>query len=53
MTIANVQAAIADVFTIMGDVFTEMCGNPLLLLFIGATFVGVGVRVFRTLRKGA
>lgn len=36
----------------MTKAFTAMTGNAYLVVFLGATMIGVGVSIFRKLRRG-
>ena len=39
--------------TLVGDVFDLLTANPLLSLFLAASLVGLGIGLFRRLRRAA
>ena len=41
---------ISDVVSVVGEVFTVMVGNPLLVFFIGVGVLGSGIGLFSRLR---
>ena len=46
----NVQTAISSLMDIVGTVVTTITGNSTLMLFLGASLVGIGVGIFRKLK---
>lgn len=48
-----VTSAADTVTTFVNKVFTMMTGNALLAVFMAASLIGVGIRVFRRLRRAA
>lgn len=48
-----ITGAITSVFGFMGTAFQEMISNPVLVLFLGGTAIGLGVRAFVKLRRAA
>lgn len=49
----EITAAVTQAVTFMTTAFTAMTKNEYLVVFLGVTMLGVGVTVFRKLRKGA
>ena len=49
----SVTSGVSTVVEIVGQVFTLITGNPLLMVFVGAGLVGVGVRIFRQIKSAA
>ncbi len=43
--------AVGDVFTLMGTCFTQITSQPVLVLFIAGSLIGVGCRAFAKLRR--
>ena len=43
--------AVGDVFTLMGTCFTQITSQPVLVLFIAGSLIGVGWRGFAKLRR--
>jgi len=48
-----ILGAVSDVTTLMGDLFTIMTSNPLMLFFLAASLVGVGIGVFKKIKGAA
>lgn len=48
-----VKTAMTTAVTFMGTAFDAMTGNGYLVVFLAVTMIGVGVTVFRKLRRGA
>lgn len=48
-----ISTGIETCFTTMGTVLTEAIGNPLVMVFMAAGFIGIGVGVFKKLKKTA
>ncbi|MCC8156937.1 MAG: hypothetical protein LIO54_06650 [Oscillospiraceae bacterium] len=48
-----ILAAVATVTTVVGDVFSMITGNALLTVFVAASLVGVGIRVFKSIKSAA
>ena len=48
-----ITGAIADVVTVIGEVFTALTGNALLVFFLAAGLLGVGIGMFKKLRSAA
>lgn len=44
---------ITTITTLVGDTFTMITGNPLLTVFAATSLVGVGIGVFRRLKRAA
>ena len=49
--ISTITGAMPQVFDLVGTVLTEVLGNPLLVIPLAVGFIGVGVGVYRMLRK--
>lgn len=47
----SLTKAVGDVFTLMGTCFTEITSQPVLVLFIAGSLIGVGCRAFAKLRR--
>ena len=50
---ATVIAAMADVFTLSGNIITQITGQPILLFCLAASLVPVGIGIFRSLMNVA
>jgi hypothetical protein len=54
-TLTTLLASIKEIFTwsltLVGDIITTIIAQPLLLLPIGVSFIGVGFMIFRKLRR--
>ena len=48
-----VIAAMGDVLGLVTTVVSTITGNPILLFFLATGLVGVGVGVFKLLKRGA
>lgn len=48
---ASIISSVGDVLTVLGQLFTFMSSNPLLLFFIGCSIVGVGFKLFHKGKK--
>ena len=46
-------AALDDVVDVMGEVWKVMTGNPLLVAYLAAGLIGVGVWIFRKVKRSA
>ena len=46
-------AAMSDVFTLVGSVLTQILDVPILLFFLAASIVPVGISLFRKLKRAA
>lgn len=45
--------AMGDAFTLVGKVITEITGQPVLLFFLAASLIPVGIRIFKSLKRAA
>ena len=52
-TMATITSATGTVTTVVGDTFEVMTSNPLLVFFLAAAVIGVGIVVFKQIRKAA
>lgn len=48
----TITTAAETAISFMTKAFTAMTGNAYLVVFLGATMIGVGVSIFRKLRRG-
>ncbi len=48
-----ITAATGTITTLVGDIFTMITSNPLLCVFVAAGLLGVGIRVFRQLKRAS
>lgn len=48
-----ILAGTSTLTTLVGDVFTLMTANPLLTLFLASSVIGIGIGLFRRLRKAS
>ena len=56
VTVTGMEAiitAMGDAFTLVGTVVTEITEQPVLLFFLAAGLIPVGIRIFRLLRSAA
>lgn len=51
--IAVVLNGVTTLTTLMGDVWDVMVANPLLVVFLAASLLAVGIRVFRSVKRAA
>lgn len=49
----EVIAGLTDVFAVVGKVLTEMTSTPIMLFFLAASIVPVGIGLFKKLKKAA
>lgn len=49
----SILATSETITTLVGNVFTLMTGNPVLTLMLGASLIGVGVAVYKRIKKAA
>lgn len=50
-TSTSITSGIETVIAIFGQCWDLMLANPLIMVFVGASLIGVGVGVFRKLRS--
>lgn len=50
---ANIIAAMTDVFSLAGTVVTEITTQPILLFCLAASLVPVGIGIFHSLKNAA
>lgn len=46
-------AAMSDAFSLVGTIITEITGQPILLFFLAASLIPVGIGIFRQLKGAA
>lgn len=51
--ITAITGAVSTITTMVGDVFSTITGNALLCVFAAAGLLGVGISVFRRLKRAA
>ena len=51
--LATVLAGTSTITTLVGDVFDMIVSNPLLCVFVAASLISVGVRVFKRVKGAA
>lgn len=47
-----ITSGISTITSVVSQVWTTMTGNPLVMAFVGASLLGVGIGVVRKLTKG-
>lgn len=47
-----ITSGINTITEVTGNVWTLMTGNPLVMVFVGAALLGVGIGIIRKLTKG-
>ena len=47
------QPTMLDALTLVGTVITNITGQPVLLFFLAASLIPVGIRIFRSLKRAA
>lgn len=47
----KITTAVADVFEVMNLSFDQVLDNEFLMLFLGATVIGLGICIFKGLRS--
>lgn len=52
-TLDPIITAMGSLVDVMGEVWSVMTSNPLLLAFLAASLFGVGIRVFRKVKGAA
>ena len=52
-TLTPVITAISTLIELVGQVFTVMTANPLLVVFLAASLLTLGIRIFRKLKGAA
>ena len=52
-TLAPVTTAMSTVVTVMGEVWEVMTANPLLVVFLASSLLGVGIKMFRKVKGAA
>ena len=52
-TVEQMTGGISDALTLMGTVLTQIIGQPVLLVFLAPAFLGLGVGIWKMLRRAA
>ena len=47
----SLTTAVGNVFTLMGNCFTQIVNQPVLVLFLAGSLISVGIGAFARLRK--
>lgn len=53
MTVQSVVDAMGDSLGLVTTILTAIAGQPILMFFMGCSFVGVGIGMWRKLRRAA
>lgn len=48
----TITSGISTVVEVFGQCWDLMLANPLIMVFVGSSLIGVGIGVFRKLKKG-
>lgn len=51
-TTAAITSGVSTVIDLVGQVWTLMLANPLIMVFVGAALLGVAIGILRRLTKG-
>ena len=51
--LSEADVCVGDVFSLVGKVLTEITGTPILLFFLAAGLIPVGISLFKRLKSGA
>lgn len=51
-TTPAITSGISTITSVVGDVWTMMLNNPLVMIFVGATILGAAIGLIRKLCKG-
>lgn len=51
-TTPAITSGISTITSVVGDVWTMMLNNPLVMIFVGAAILGVAIGLIRKLCKG-
>ena len=46
-------AAMSDAFSLVGKIVTEITGQPVLLFFLAASLIPVGISIFHRLKRAS
>lgn len=49
----GILTATATVTTLVGDVFSLMTGNAMLVVFLAASMLGVGISMFKRVKRAS
>ena len=53
LTMANITTALTDCFSLMAGVLEQLVCQPVLLCLFAVSFIGVGVSVFKKIKRAA
>jgi hypothetical protein len=53
LTMANITTALTDCFSLMAGVLEQLVSQPVLLCLFAVSFIGVGVSVFKKIKRAA
>ena len=48
---ASITSGVSTVTEVFGNVWTLLTGNPLCMVFVGASLLGLGIGLFRKLKR--
>lgn len=51
-TTSTITSGVATITELVGQVWTLMTSNPLVMVFVGASLLGVAICIIRKLTKG-
>lgn len=51
--VSAVTTAMSTIVTVMGQVWEVMVSNPILVVFLAASLLAVGIRLFRKIKSAA
>ena len=49
---STITSGVSTITSLVGDVWTLMTSNPLVMVFVGASLLGVAIGIIRKLTKG-
>lgn len=53
VAVSSVTGAMGDVLSLVGTVISQIAGQPILLFFLAAGFIPVGIKIFKQLKGAA
>ena len=53
VSIAPIVSGMGQLIDVMGEVWKVMIGNPLLLVYLGASLFSVGIWIFKKVKRAA
>ena len=52
-TLAPIISGMGTLVEVVGEVWSVMTGNPLLVVYLGASLFGVGIWIFKKVKRAA